>query len=372
MNEKRLLNTFLDLVKLDSPSKQEGQVAQYCAHALRDCGCEVYFDTGGIKAGSDTGNLYAILPGSINESIVLTAHMDCVIPCHNVKPIIHDGIIYSDKTTVLGGDDKVGLASIIEAARCCSESHAPHRTLKIVFTVQEELGCLGAKAFNAIDFFADEPCFTFDMDGKPGTVVTGAPYHYTLHAIFKGKAAHAGVAPENGINAIAAAACAINILSEQKMLGRIKENCASNIGTIHGGSRNNIVPDECTLTGECRAVYKDDVEEVKKAITKAFNDAASKFNATVEIEWTLEYPGFLLDKNNRTIKLFYRAVQSTELEASCQVSAGGSDANVFASFGLSPCVVGTGMTNFHSLDEQLSINDLYDTAKIAYALTCCD
>ena len=371
MNDDRLLKTFLDLVQIDSPSKQEADVANYCAHVLEDCGCKVKFDTGGIEAGSNTGNLYAYLPGTMDGCIVMTAHMDCVVPCENVKPAIKDGIIYSDGSTVLGGDDKVGIASILEAVRCCAESDTPHRSIKVIFTVQEEIGCFGSKAFNAPDFFDGEPCYVFDMDGKPGCIVCGAPYHYTFEAKFIGKASHAGVAPEKGINAIAAAACAINAINEQGILGRVKENCASNIGTIKGGSRDNIIPDCCKLTGECRAVNKDDVEEVKAAMTAALNDAANKHGAKVEIDWQLEYPGFMLSEDDETVQLFYKAAREAGLQPSCEVSAGGSDANVFAAKNTSPCVVGTGMTNFHSLDEQLSIEDLNNTAKLAYALACC-
>jgi putative aminopeptidase FrvX len=141
-----LLDTFLDLVRIDSPSGSEGAVAAYCADALREAGCEVTFDDAGERIGSDTGNLIAVLPGTAPGCIVLTAHMDCVQPCCGIEPIITDGLIHTDGTTVLGGDDKVGDASIIEAVRALTEGDEPYCTVKIILTVQEEVGCRGVEA----------------------------------------------------------------------------------------------------------------------------------------------------------------------------------------------------------------------------------
>ena len=149
MNEQCLLDTFLDLVRLPSPSGREARAAAYCKDALEGCGCTVTIDDAGEKIGSDTGNLYAELAGTVDGTIILTAHLDCVQPCEGVSPQIIDGVIYSDGTTVLGGDDKVGVAAIIEAVRTLVEEGGSYPTVKVIFSVQEETGCRGAASFSA-------------------------------------------------------------------------------------------------------------------------------------------------------------------------------------------------------------------------------
>ena len=221
MNEQRLLDTFLDLVKLPCPSGREGQAAAYCKTALEECGCPVTIDGAGPKIGSDTGNLYAELAGTAPGSIILTAHLDCVQPCEDVKPRIVDGVIYSDGTTVLGGDDKVGVAAIIETVRTLVEEGGEYPTVKIIFSVQEETGCCGAANFDAANFEPSEPCFVFDDAGDVGGACLAAPYHYTFTARFIGKASHAGVAPEQGVSAIEAACCAVERMRQAGVLGAV-------------------------------------------------------------------------------------------------------------------------------------------------------
>ena len=368
MNAQRVLDTFLDLVRIDSPSTKEAGVARYCADALRDAGCEVTIDQGGLDAGSDTGNVYAILPGSAPGSVIFTAHMDCVPPCCGVEPIITDGLIHTDGTTVLGGDDKVGDAAIIEAVRSLTEGSEPYCTVKIILTVQEEVGCCGAKALSAGSFEPGEPCFVFDMDGNPGGVTVGAPYHYTFSADFVGKASHAGCAPAEGIHAIAAAAKAISLMRERGCLGAVGENAASNVGTIRGGSANNIIPDACHLTGECRAVDAELCEANKAAMMRCLEDGAASEGARVEQHWELEYEGFLLSEEDAAVQLVKQAASECSLPFWTEVSAGGSDANIYKGLGVAPCVVATGMTNFHSVTECLKVADLENTARMAIAL----
>ena len=368
MNAQRLLDTFLDLVKIDSPSKHEAGVARYCADALRAAGCKVEIDTGGVEAGSDTGNVYAVLPGTAPGSIVLTAHMDCVSPCEGVQPIITDGLIHTDGTTVLGGDDKVGDAAIIECVRSLAEGDEPYCTVKIVLTVQEEIGCCGALSLNAGEFEPGEPCFVLDMDGAPGGATVGAPYHYTFSADFIGKASHAGVAPQDGIHAVVAAAKAISLMRERGCLGAYAPFAASNVGHIEGGGANNVIPDACHIAGECRAVDKEVCEANKAAMEQCVADGAASEGAQVEQHWRKEYDGFLLTEEDPAVQMVKAAAQECGLEFWTEVSAGGSDANIYVSRGVAPVVVGTGMTNFHSVTECLKVKDLEDTARMAIAL----
>lgn len=368
MNEQRLLDTFLDLVRIPCPSGHEAQAAAYCRSALEACGCTVTIDGSSAKTGSDTGNLYAELPGTAPGSLIMTAHLDCVQPCEGVVPCIVDGVIRSDGTTVLGGDDKVGVASIIEAVRTLSEGDDAHPTVKVIFTVQEETGCCGAAAFDAATFEEGEPCFVFDDAGSVGGACVAAPYHYTFTAEFVGKASHAGVAPEQGVSAIEAASLAIARMREQDVLGAVGEYCASNIGTISGGSANNVVAPSCTVTGECRAIEREAVERVRETMDAAMREAAARLGASVDVDWKLEYPGYLISDEAPVVQLFSRAVRGMGLEPRTFLSTGGTDANRFIDLGVAPLVVSTGMTNFHSVDEYLKVEDLNNTARLAIAL----
>ena len=368
MDASRLLETFFDLVKTDCPSGHEAAAARYCADVLEEIGCDVTIDDAGTRTGSDAGNVFAVLPGSMDGTVIMTAHLDCVQPCESVDPRIVDGIIVSDGTTVLGGDDKVGVASILEAVRCLAEDGEPHRTVKVVFSIQEEVGCLGAKELDPTLLGEGEPCYVFDGDGEVGAACLAAPYHYVFEARFTGKASHAGVAPEKGVSAIVAASRAIDMMRERGLLGAVGEYCASNIGRIEGGGATNVVPEACTITGECRAIDKDAVERVHAGMDACMREGAQECGAAVEVDWTLEYPGYLLSDDAPAVQLFNRAVEAVGLQPSVYKSAGGTDANIYASSGVDPLVVSTGMADFHSVSEHLAVADLENTARIAIAL----
>lgn len=368
MDEKRLLETFTDLARIHAPSGHEGEAAAYCAEALRACGCTVEFDRAGEEVGSDTGNLYAVLPGTAEGSVVLTAHLDCVEPCEGVSPRVEGGVIRSDGTTILGADDKVGVASIVEAVRTLSESEEPHARVKVVFSIQEELGCIGAGHLGVGEFEPGEPCYVFDGEGAPGAICLAAPFHYTFEASFAGKASHAGVAPDKGVSAIEAASIAIERMKERGLLGRVGEYCAANIGSIEGGGATNVVPDSCTVTGECRAIDEGAVNRVHDGMAAALHEGAEAVGATVDVAWDLAYKGFCLSEDDRAVVLFRQAAERLGLPFSVEKSAGGTDANHYVKHGMSPVVVSTGMTNFHSVEECLAVRDLEDTARLAVEL----
>ncbi|TLM98071.1 MAG: M20/M25/M40 family metallo-hydrolase, partial [Actinobacteria bacterium] len=229
--DERLLATFLDLVRIYGPSGSEAPVAAYCARALEEAGCEVRFDDSAVVTGSDTGNLIAQLRGDAPATLVLSAHLDTVEPAGGVEPVVRGGVVLSAGDTILGADDKAGLAAAIECVRRLAESDGPRPNVRCVFTVQEEVGLTGAKALDPVDAQGDL-CLVLDADGAPGGIVIGAPTHYTFTARFTGRAAHAGVRPEDGISAIAMAAWAIARLP----IGRIDEMTTANVGTVHGGT----------------------------------------------------------------------------------------------------------------------------------------
>lgn len=363
MDKDRLLATFLDLVQIDSPSLGEADVAAYCIRALEDAGCEVTVDGTAASTGSSTGNIIAALPGELPGKVFFDAHMDCVEPCHDIKPRIESGIIRSDGTTVLGGDDKVGVATIIELMRTLASDGRAHPTVVGILTVGEEIGLLGARSIDPA-LFNGEPCFVLDDSESPGTVTIGAPSQFSFTARFTGRAAHAGVAPEQGVSAIEMASAAVSAME----LGRLDEQTTANVGTISGGSANNVVAAECTLTGECRSLSRERLDEVRDAMQQAMETAAEVHGGAVEVDWRFEYDGFLVDEGDSTVQLVAAATRDCGFEPAYTVSGGASDANVLGAKGCKPFVLGTGMTGFHTTSECIAIADIEGTCHVALAI----
>jgi tripeptide aminopeptidase len=364
LDTQRLLDTFLKLVRIDSPSLREGDVAAWCADALRQAGCTVRFDDAAKRVGSNTGNLLASLPGTAPGKLYFSAHMDTVNPGEGIEPVIENGIISSAGETVLGGDDKVGIAAIIELVRTLGASARPHPEVGVLLSVAEEIGLRGALAMDSSDF-KGEPCFVLDAGGKPGAVIIGAPFHHAFTATFTGKAAHAGIEPEKGISAIALASKAVSGMR----LGRLDEHTTANVGTISGGNANNIVPGSCIVTGEFRAMDEGRIAEVRAQLAAALDAAVSDSEGTVETNWVQEYPGFKVAEDDPLVQLVLDEARALGFDAHATFTGGGSDANFFADKGLRPLVLGTGMTNVHGLGEQLAVEDLEGLARLCIAVT---
>lgn len=360
----RLLATFLDLVRIDSPTGHEGAVAAYVARALEEAGCEVRIDDTGEQTGSESGNVIARLPGAVPGRVVaLAAHMDCVQPCEGVEPVVAGGVVRSGGDTVLGADDKAGLAAIIEAVRRLGESGVPHAEVRVLATVSEETGLKGAKALRAEDCQADV-CLVLDADGPVGGIVTAAPTHYTFSAEFTGRAAHAGVQPEKGVSAIEMAAAAICRMT----LGRLDEQTTANVGTIAGGSATNIVAPSCTVTGECRSLDPERVEQVREQMEAAMADAAASAGGTVEVAWRLEYRGFRVSDDSDVLALVEEACRRVGVEPRRFSTGGGSDGNVIAAHGVPTLVLSCGMTDVHSSDESIEVAELGRLADVIEAV----
>lgn len=350
----RVLDTFLDLVRIDSPTGREQRVARYLAEALTATGAEVRIDDSAVMTGSDTGNLLVRLPGTAPGAVVaLSAHMDCVQPCEGVEPVVTDGVVRSAGATVLGGDDKIGCAAIVETFRRLADSDAPRPEVRALFTVAEERGLLGAKSLDPAECVADL-CLVLDADGAVGGIVTAAPTHYTFTATFTGRAAHAGVEPEAGVSAIGLAASAVGAME----LGRLDEHTTANIGTIVGGSATNVVASRCDVTGECRSLVRERVEAVREAMDAALTRAASLGGGSVEVTWTLEYEGFAAADDAPAVTLVEDACRAIGIVPRRFATGGGSDANVLAAHGMPTLVLSSGMRKVHSVDEEVEVAEL--------------
>lgn len=364
INEKRLLDRFLKYVQIDSPTKFEREFAEYLMKEMEEMGLEVYMDDAGEKVGSNSGNVIGKLKGNTNgQTILFSAHMDTVSPGKGIKPVIKDGVIYSDGTTVLGGDDKAGIAAILEAVETVIEQDIPHGDIEIVFSIYEEGGLFGAKNLDYSKLKAKRG-FVFDSSGKPGQIIIQGPAQNKISAKFIGKEAHAGVAPEKGISAIQMAAAAI---SNMKLL-RIDDETTANIGIISGGQATNIVTKEVNIEGEARSLSNEKLKEQTEHMVKCCEDAANKFGGSVEIDLENSYGAFKIDEDSVIVQKVKEACANIGLEPRTSASGGGSDTNILNANGIEAVNLGIGERQPHTLEEHLHIKDLENAARLALEL----
>lgn len=397
MNPQRVLDSFLEMIPIESPSWHEAPMAAYCTEQLVNLGFTVTFDDSARETGSDTGNLIAHLPGTVPGRVAFSAHMDTVKPCAGIEAVIEQRHVCDDVTcrmvaavcsagdTILSADDKAGIAAIFEGVRSVVESGVPRPDLTVLLTTCEEQSLLGSSALatDALVWPADLPAasrgteceglldgtqavplFVLDADGAPGTIIMGAPYHFTLRAAISGRAAHAGVEPECGVSAIQIASAAVAAMP----LGRIDECTTANVGHIEGGVAVNIVPAACQLEGECRSLYEDRVTAQRDAMTRALEEAAAQFGGSVDIAWTVDYPAVVHTADDAIVRHLEAAARAAGLEPRHAISGGGADANVLGTKGADAITLGIGMTNFHSVDEYILVEDLEAMARYVEAI----
>ena len=364
MSTERLLATFIDLLRIDSPSGFEAELAGHCAAELERMGFAVRFDESTALTGSDTGNLIAELPGTAPGApvLLLCAHFDCVEPCRGVEPVVTDGVVSSAGDTVLGADDKAGIAAIFEGVRRTIEAGSMRGDIRVVLTVAEECGLKGAKALDPADAAAGL-CLVLDADGEPGGMVIGAPTHYTFVAHFAGAASHAGVAPERGRSALVMASRAVAAME----LGRLDEVTTANVGTIEGGTATNVVPARVTLTGECRSLDARRIDEVREAMDAVMKEAAASLDGEVEVVWTKEYEAFRTPEDSPAIATMREACADAGVTPRLLTTGGGSDGSVFAERGTPTVVLSCGMRSVHSADETMSVADLEALTRLVSA-----
>lgn len=364
MNRDRLIDHFIESVKIHSESGNEKNFAEFVIRDLKALGFDVMIDNAGEKSFSNTGNIIAKIKGTLPVTpIFFCAHMDTVKPGIHVNPIIKDDIIYSDGSTILGGDDKAGISAILEALRHIRENDIPHGDIEVIFTICEEVGLLGSTNLNT-SFIASKMGFILDSSGDVGTVIVQGPAQTKIHAIIKGRAAHAGLSPELGISAIQVAAKAI---TDMKLL-RIDEETTANIGTIQGGIATNIVCETLEMKLEARSLIKEKLDIQTKHMVDCINDACKEFSATCDVNVELCYPEFKVDKDNQILKITESAMKNIGVAYKPTSTGGGSDTNIFNNNGLQAVTLGIGMSNCHSTSEYISIENLVKSAELVVAL----
>lgn len=364
MNTDRLVNEFVEMVKVSSVSGKEGRFASLLSEKLKDLGFEVYIDEANKGTEGDTGNVLGRLKGTLKtQPVLFCAHMDTVVPGENIKPVIRDGVIYSDGSTVLGGDDKSGIAAILEAVRHIKENNIPHGDIEVAFTISEESGMIGAKNMD-YGWLRSKQAFVLDSGGNVGTVIIQAPAQIKILSEIKGKAAHAGVAPENGISAIQVAARAI---SNMKLL-RIDEETTANVGKIIGGGATNIVCDKIEIAMEARSLTRSKVDAQAKHMLDCIENACREYGAEHDTQHFLSYPELNLSKDAEVVKLVDAAIRKIGLETHLKSTGGGSDTNIMSGKGLQAVTLGIGMTNVHTVAECIAIEDMEKTAALVAAI----
>src|SRR5438270_2385630 len=369
INQERIKNLLLEFVQIDSHSRKERDIAERIKKYCEEMGAEVEDDEAGSKVGGNSGNVIARFRGTIPnaEPIMMSAHMDTVVPGEGVKPIVEGDIIRTDGSTVLGGDDKSGCAVVIETIRCLQEQLIPHAPIDAVFSICEEVGLLGAKYLDMSKVRARYG-LVFDSD-DPGFLFTKGPSANHFEFKIYGLESHAGVAPEQGISAIKIAAEAIASMK----LGRIDEETTANIGVIQGGEATNIITNFVTLKGEARSLDDAKLEEQTRHMIRCLEDAASKYEVTVEgvttrgrveSEVTREYSAMDVPDDSRVVQLVKQAASRMGLQVETMSSGGGCDANIFNKRGIECANLGTGMRAIHTVKEWLDVKDMYAAAEM--------
>jgi tripeptide aminopeptidase len=355
IDRERLLQTFLTLVQIDSPAGQEAAIAEELAKRLRALDLEVWVD--------QVGNVLGRWEGS-GEPLLLSAHLDTVAPGTGIRPIVEEGVVRSDGTTILGSDDKSGLAVILEVLTALAAAERrPY--VEVALSVGEEIGLLGAKAMD-VSWFRSRQALVLDAGGPLNVIVHGAPSSDKLRAVIHGRAAHAGVNPQDGINAIAIVSQAIT----QMRLGRLDEETTANIGTIEGGSAVNVVPDRVEIRGEVRSHDVAKLDAQVSAMRGALESAvAASDGAVLELAIERSYESYRLSFDTPIIQRVTTAMEAIDQgKPLFQLSGGGSDANILNTRGITAVPVSTGMQSVHTNQEHIAVSDMARCAELVLAL----
>ena len=354
INRDRLVKTFCDLARIDSPSGEEEQIADELTRRLQALGLDVVLD--------GYGNVIASKGGG--EPIMLSAHMDTVEPGRGVKPMVDGDRIVADGTTILGGDCKAGVAAILEALESIREDGTLHLPLQVVFTREEEPGLVGARNLDLSKVAAKE-AIVFDGEGPVSRITSASPTYVGFDVEIKGRAAHAGMEPEKGLSAIRIAAELIMKLPQ----GRLDDETTFNVGTIDGGSVRNAVPEVTTLRGEFRSRNLESLDSLRLQLTEVVNEVRKAFpDATIEEHLHTEFETYTLTDDDPATQRVKSALRSLGLEPEMKPSGGGTDGNIFRLYGISAVVVGMADHNMHTVREFVTIPDLVDAAHLCEAV----
>lgn len=363
INKNRVVQLFLELVQVDSETRHERAIADVLRKKFEDLGLEVTEDDSAAVTGHEAGNLIATLRAQGAEQaepILFTCHMDTVTPGIGIKPVVgEDGWIRSDGTTILGADDKAGVAALLEVIQVIQDSKIPHGEIQFVITAGEESGLMGARALDGQRLNAKYG-FALDSNGEVGAICIAAPTQARIEVEIYGKSAHAGVNPEDGISAIQVAGKAIS----RMRLGRIDEETTANIGKFEGGGATNIVTEHAKLYAEARSIVQEKVEKQIADMKEAVESACRDYGARGEFKSQIIYPAFHHTEEDPVVQLAKKAAEQLGLSGRTFMSGGGSDANIFNGLGVPTVNLAVGYEDIHTTSERIKADDIVKAAEL--------
>ena len=361
-----VLDLFTELAAIPSPPGEERAVADRVSAYLKGLALEVDEDDAGPRIGSNAGNLLARLPATSQNGgvpIFLCAHLDTVPPTAALEPVVEDGVVRNAGGTILGADNKAAVAAMLEGARRILAENRPHAGIELLFTPKEEVGLQGAKAFDASRLEA-ETGFVYDQGAPVGGVILGAPHASQIEVVIRGRAAHAGMAPEEGRSAIAAASRAIADLR----LGRLDDETTANVGLISGGTAKNIVPERCSFSIDVRSHTEQKLSDLVREILETITFAAALEQCEAETTVEESYRGYRFNRGDPPVALACEALRRTGVEPQLGLTGGGADANVFNERGKACVNLANGMMEIHTPDEHIAVADLERMVDVTLAL----
>jgi len=350
------VDLFLELAALPTPPGEEDAAAAVVVRYLRDLGLEPGED--------DFGNVYARIESTGEGTpLFFCAHLDTVPPAGELRPVVEDGVIRNAGGTILGGDNKAAVVQMLEGVRRVLVENISHAGIELLFTRQEEIGLFGAAAFDHTQLHA-RLGFVYDQEGPIGGIMLGSPFAQGLEITFHGRAAHAGMAPEEGRSAIQAAAKAI----ADFRLGRVDEETTANVGVIRGGTAGNIVPDTCSFVAEARSHDERKLGDLVQEMLDACAFAASETECELQSESRKSYRGYRFAKSDDVVRLAAEVLARSGHEVHYALSGGAADANVFNERGLRCLNLTSGVHDFHSPNERIAVSDLEGMVDVTVGL----
>ncbi|ASN06188.1 M20/M25/M40 family metallo-hydrolase [Virgibacillus necropolis] len=365
INEERLLDSFLELAKINAPSGSEKPMAEFLIPKLEELGFSIQFDEAHKEFGGNCGNLIAWWEGTDSdaEPLFLSTHMDTVLPTEGLDPVIKDGIIYSDGTTILGADDRAALAAYLEGIKVIQESGTPCGPIELVLTVNEQPGLVGASHLD-YSLVKSKKGFIFDSSGDVGQIILQGPYSSRIYCDIKGRSSHIGLNPEEGINAFLIASDALKNMK----LGKIDDQTLANIGVIKGGTMSSIIPGEVELVGEVRSFEKEGLDNQLEHMKAAVEKAAEQHDGSAKVRFEKKYLGFNVPKEDDLAKTALSAADEIGVDKYTTKTLGGADTNVLNENGLECITLGNGFRNIHTFHEHISIENLMNGGRYAAGL----
>ena len=367
VNKDRIVKELMELVQIDSETKHERKMVDAMVKKFKELGLEnVHEDDSTGVSGCEAGNVFAYLKGNVPNAptIFFNAHVDTVVPGIGVVPSVNaEGNMVSDGSTVLGSDDKAGVAAIVEVIRVLKENNLKHGDIEFLLTVGEESGLLGARGVDPKKLKAKFG-YSLDTGGKVGNIKIQAPARKTISAKLYGKTAHAGNVPEKGISAITIGAKAVVNMP----LGRIDHETTANLGVFKAESPSNIVCEYAYIDGEARSFSNEKLDKQAEAMKKAIEDAAAEMGGKAEVTVKLDCQAFKLEDSDPIVKVAQKAAAKIGRECNLLVSGGASDANIFNGFGLPTAIVACGFEDVHTKGEWIPTEELAKAAEMTLAI----